>query len=260
MATHHWTTLLFTVVALAIPASAHVHMNLVRHFLLENNIKTVLFLSCQSAEDLRHLLKDAHTIRVWTASVPIGGSSAVGLDYERFFWYHNHRMAVVTDLECPTIRVVLDEVSKRSYFHQRYFWLIFADSATQSLALLGGENINVDAEITVALPAAGSRKYDLWDVYKHSHLRGGPLNMTFKYHWDEYILQKKLIVESKYRRRINFHGLTLKGVLTVIGINDLCCIFTTTIVSFYMYRSLTSRRTTHYKRTWTAPTLPIWTA
>lgn len=128
------------------------HRQLVQHFLVENYIKTVLFLSCASPQDTHRLRKEAQKLHVWTASADI--SKDIGLDVERLFYYKNHRVAVVADLDCPRMGSVLGEVSKRTYFHQRYFWLIFANHVNQSVAMLGEENINVDAEITVAVPVS----------------------------------------------------------------------------------------------------------
>lgn len=138
--------------------STKVHPKLVRHFLLENYIKNVLFLSCASPQEVHNLRKDIQSLHMWTVSADINGD--INLNYERLFAYKNHRMAVVVDLECLKIRSVLGEVSKRTYFHQRYFWLIFAENVNQSVAMLGGENINVDAEITVAISEEKSNKGD----------------------------------------------------------------------------------------------------
>lgn len=148
-----WLSLLLAVFHLVIPCSSIVNVKVVHHFLVENYIKTVLHLSCAPLQYVHQLRKDAQALHVLTSSADISGSTS--LDYELLFHYHK-RMAVVADLECPMISSVFEEVSKRTFFHQRYFWLIFAQSVNQSAAMLRGENINVDAEITVAIPVSGS--------------------------------------------------------------------------------------------------------
>lgn len=148
----NWSTILGILLILFESSLSYVNVKLVRHFLMENYIKTALYLSCSPVRNVYQLQKDAQSLHVYTSSVDIGSASSKNFDYERFFRYFNHRVAVVADLECPTISSVLDKVSNHTYFHQRYFWLIFAQSVRQSEALLGVENINVDAEITVAIP------------------------------------------------------------------------------------------------------------
>lgn len=85
--------------------------------------------------------------------------------------------------------------------------------------------------------------------------------MTYKYQWDEYTFPRTLSGESKYRRRMNFHGLTLKGVLTVS-----CCVYIVCKLQphcnykSYILRSQKFRLIIHCKKIWTAQTLHTWTA
>lgn len=58
--------------------------------------------------------------------------------------------------------------------------------------------------------------YQLYDVFNHSHERGGFLNITASYVWSPEMGTPPQQAQTKRQRRLNFNGLTLKAVVTVM--------------------------------------------
>lgn len=217
-----WSIIAIVAAALLRPTVATVHLPIVRHHLLANRLRVVELLWCdvRSPADVMRL---CHTLGVSAGAADLHGIGRPDR-LHRHFYMHNHQVGVVLDLTgCPErqVRALLHAASAHTLFHRRYVWLMFADGVSRIYDLLEDENVNVDADITVAVPATlstvvGEVQWDLWDVYNPSHVRGGRLNVTLLQRWRAGMEPRWPVdMQSKYERRKDFHGLKLKGVLTV---------------------------------------------
>lgn len=214
--------LVILLVASAVSASASVHLPLVHKHVRQHKLKFLHHLSCDTAAGFS-LLRFGHRSQLWSGTTDIRRDATQKLDAS--FHHHNHRVGIVLDLQCPLAAVwpLLAAVSERMYFHRSFVWLMFARDAQQISELLANENINVDADITVATrneSDASREVWDLWDVYNPSFERGGRLSVTLLQQWSSESGKRLLLMmpegrKSKYERRKNFGGLRLKGVLTI---------------------------------------------
>lgn len=205
-----------------------VHQPLVLHHVRSHNLKIVLFLSCDDRRTQFQSIRLAHQLNVWPRSVAICSTGVesgadVPLNLKRLFHHANQRVGIVLDLQCPAhcLRPLLAAASRQWLFHRRYVWLLFAESVDPVFEWLAAENVNVDAEITAASPR-GDDDWDLWDVYNPSYQRGGQLNVTHMQRWRSPLegnatttAKSAFWQRSKHGQRRQFHGLQLKGVLTV---------------------------------------------
>lgn len=67
--------------------------------------------------------------------------------------------------------------------------------------------LSIASEITVALRQKDV--YVLYDVYNFSHRHGGRLNVTYMGYWSFNDGLRNELTQYKYKRRQNFHKLTL---------------------------------------------------
>jgi len=137
------------------------------------------------------------------------------IDYDRIL-YSSHLIGVIIDLNCENIPIILSEISNRWMFNCSYFWLMFDNDVTHSFNILQNENINVDAEITLAINTSEIFfDYHLYDVYNTNFLRGSKLNVTTLGNWNLKNGFNLSMTQNKIARRANWNGILLRGVLTV---------------------------------------------
>lgn len=74
--------------------------------------------------------------------------------------------------------------------------------------------LTVESELTLVL--TGKPTYELYDVYNHAFKHGGKINVTSMGYWDETSGLKNQLIQFKYQRRQDFHGITL-NVSIVVG-------------------------------------------
>lgn len=133
--------------------SQGMEFTLINDYLKENNLKVCVILSCnkinQDNFERTKMLHDKSD--TWYSSYDI---SSDYIELTRL----SHRMGVVIDLNCSEIVEFLREISKRIFFHHERYWLMFSPDINRTFHVLQKQNINVDAEIAVAIPIADSVK------------------------------------------------------------------------------------------------------
>lgn len=131
---------------------------LINDYLTANNLKTCVLLSCDNRQ-LMDKFKSFNILNgqnnVWYNFCDISKDSN---DYETLLMRLSHHIGVVIDLNCPEIVGFLREISKRMYFHRERYWLMFAADVNRTIDVLQKQNVNVDAEISVAIPVGDSEK------------------------------------------------------------------------------------------------------
>lgn len=131
--------------------NAEFNFNLIKDYLKENHLKICLLLSCEGIDSNFELFKKIQSENVWTNIVDISNGTD-SIDMDKTFQYRSAHVAVVIDLECSSTSELLNEISKRIWFHQRYFWLMFSPDFQWAYQHLINQNINLDAEITLVIP------------------------------------------------------------------------------------------------------------
>lgn len=132
------------------------NLNLIKDFLTENHLKICLFLSCEGVVKNVQLFKTAQSEGIWTNVLDISNGTS-SLDFDKTFQYSTSHIAVIIDLKCRQTSEIFSIISKKMWFHQRYFWLIFAPDMDLAHTILENQNINLDAEITLAIPMEDDR-------------------------------------------------------------------------------------------------------
>lgn len=72
-------------------------------------------------------------------------------NYPDFFIRSSHPICVIVNSECNETNSVLKEISKRTMFHFERYWLFFGRHDDDVFNILSGQNINVDAEVAIAV-------------------------------------------------------------------------------------------------------------
>lgn len=128
------------------------NLKLINDFLQQKRLKFSLILSCDGFNENVKLLKSIKdTLDVYELIVDISNES-MPINYDDIFYHNIHPIGVIIDLSCDNITEILCECSRKFFFHQNYHWLMIAMSVVHAQKLLYNQNINVDAEISVAIP------------------------------------------------------------------------------------------------------------
>ena len=104
-------------------------------------------------------------------------------------------------------------VENKLPFNDSYFWLLISNSDQIPLELLRDLPLTIATEMTVALRKNNSFK--MYDVYNHSYRHGGKVNITYMGFWNQSNGLQISLNQYKYKRRADFHGLTLNFSVAV---------------------------------------------
>lgn len=123
--------------------------------------------------------------------------------------FNYNKMGVICDLSCPKIDNLFNISSKFNFFNSSYSWLMVTENLNSSIELLSPQNINLDAEITLAVE--NEYYYELYDIYNPSFKYGAELIVTPKgNYYDEFNFT---MTESKFDQRSD-----LKGIKINVGV------------------------------------------
>lgn len=129
------------------------HIALIKDYLNHSHIATVLFVTCENANEMLEILTELHNINSYVNVQSITNESDLSnFNYTHFFVRLESPHAVVINLNCEHVNQVLNESSQRTLFHLARSWLIFSNNMSESYEKLRHENINLDADITLVIP------------------------------------------------------------------------------------------------------------
>lgn len=190
---------------------------LLKDYIQANYITVVLFVTCEKDNEVFKTLEDLQHQGLFTNFWDISTGVALNdFNYHKFFNRYSHSPCVVINLECNQTKSFLVEMSKRIFFHHERKWLMLSESLKQAFDMLDEQNINFDAEITLAIPA-GQDLYNIYEVFNPSHSRGGRLNIATLGGWsNENGLST--VKQTKLERRHDLNGITFPTVIPVIKI------------------------------------------
>lgn len=129
------------------------NITLIKDYLNYSHIETVLFVTCKNDNKMLKIVTEFHMINSYVNMWSIANESDISaLNYTQFFRRLESPHTVVINLNCEHIRSFLNQSSQRTLFHLERTWLIFSNNMSQSYGILGEENINLDADITLVIP------------------------------------------------------------------------------------------------------------
>lgn len=137
-------------------------------------------------------------------------------DTWRMMKYDNHELGIVFDTTCDETETVFDEFSNFNCFNASYYWLIMSESFESSVELLKLQNINLDAEITLAVQIENSMQ--LYDVYNPNSRTDGKLVVQPKGFWNEIEGLNITMKGSKFDRRSNLNGALIHTGIVATGV------------------------------------------
>lgn len=202
-------------------ATRHYSCNvfLIKDYLKTNYLTTMLLVSCGNEPTSMETLRVLHGnwINVWDIS---DASVLTDFNYDRFFGRYSQPHGVVVNLECNNTSSFMGQISKRILFHNERFWLMFHTDLENTFGILSQQNINVDAEIVLALPVDADyteelENYEIYEVFNPSSNRGGRLNITQLGNWNKNDGFNIPVKQTKIERRRDLRGIILPSVISV---------------------------------------------
>lgn len=139
---------------LLIGSSIGFHLNATIQFLNENNLKECVLLSCYNTQQNIQILKSIQNAGIQTNlyNVPLDIKSKI---IEKLLYYRNYRIGAIYNMECSgslEVLEVLEALSIKKLFSFRYVWLMFGRDLEKSKLMLANQDINVDSEVSLAIP------------------------------------------------------------------------------------------------------------
>lgn len=133
------------------------NFDLIQYFLSENCLKVCVLLPCdQKSESINaELVISLQSNGYWASMHPVNVQTVTNI--ADILAYRTVPVGIVTDLSCPLEGNFLEAASNLTLFHQNWFWLMFSSSFDDAYDSLKGLNINVDAEVTVAVHSNENR-------------------------------------------------------------------------------------------------------
>lgn len=194
---------------------------LIKDYVKYNYVTTILLVSCGSGYESNGIetIKNLQTHGIWINVWDISNELIISdFDYKHFFLRLSHPPCVMVNLDCNQTSAFMAQMSKRIMFHYERNWLMFSASLERSFDILNRQNINVDADILLAVRVEEndeSDQYDTYEVFNPSGTRGGRLNVTKLGSWNKKIGLDIPSKQTKIERRRNLTGLTFPAVITV---------------------------------------------
>ena len=115
------------------------------------------------------------------------------------------RLGVNLDLTCNEAGKVLKEFSLLNYFNASYVWLMMSNDHDKATDLLKAQNINWDAEITLAI-CGDKEPIELFDIYNPNSKTNGKLILKPKGSYKLATGFNITLTGTKYDRRSNLEG------------------------------------------------------
>jgi hypothetical protein len=110
--------------------------------------------------------------------------SRVDMNIEDIMRVNYHKIGAIVDTTCEETAAFFDACSSLSLFNASFNWLMLSADFNASTQLLNHQNINLDAEITLAVTDNDESNFVLYDVYNPSFKYGGENVFTEKGRFD----------------------------------------------------------------------------
>lgn len=125
---------------------------------------------------------------------------------------HSPRIAVIFDTSCNGTEELFKTFSNTGSFNGSYFWLMLADDYETAIELLSLQDINLDAEITLAIDR-NNETFEIFDVYNPNSRSNNQLIVQSKGFWKQdngFNLQSN---SSKFEKRSNLNGAVFRAAV-----------------------------------------------
>ena len=137
---------------------------------------------------------------------------------DKFMRINYRNLGVILDANCEETSDLFEISSNRNYFNSSYYWLMLSTDFNETRKLLNHQNINFDAEITLAI--LDDKNITLLDVYNPSSKYNAELVISHK---GFYNVSDGLTLELKgvkLNRRSDLRGIMINAGVVVTGIHQ----------------------------------------
>ncbi|XP_021710131.1 glutamate [NMDA] receptor subunit 1 [Aedes aegypti] len=201
-------------------SKAAINFDLFKDFLRWQHLKFVTVFHCLDQSDdvlnLYHKIGRSYSEKVHFEDISYFTEAT--WNHKHVMRYDYNNLGVSVDLDCPATEKLFEVVSNNEYFNASYYWLMFANgSLEESACLLGKQNLNIDAKVTLVVDQRVQHNvFDVYDVFSPAIKRGAALNTTLMGNWSHEGGFTITVNQTEYERRIDFAGISLKtAVLTL---------------------------------------------
>lgn len=139
-------------------------------------------------------------------------SNKKSFDRHKIFASNQSRIGITFDTTCNKTGDLFEKFSTERYFNASYLWLMLAVDFNASIQLLRSQDINLDAEITLAI-AKNENSFDLFDVYNPNSRTNGKLVVNPIGQWTQESGYNVEVTKTKFERRSNLNGVTFRAVI-----------------------------------------------
>jgi hypothetical protein len=201
---------------LAVNQSLKINPNLIIDFLNKFNVNRAAIFYCEPA-NVDELQKLSSSVLKFLSFLDISSESFALNDSKAALKLDHRQIGIIFDLTCNETEQIFEEFSRWSFFNASYNWLMVAEDFEESLRILEGQNINLDAEISLAIYDQ-SEEVKIYDIYNPNSRTNGKIISTPKGTWNESKGMEISLTASKFERRKNLNGVIINAGIAATSI------------------------------------------
>lgn len=193
-----------------------ISIDILKDFFLNKDIKDGILVTCLSTADTvnayKQLTENGLQINIFNPSQINLLKSTIHIDkYEK--------IGIVLDLSCEDSNEFFTDVptfhEKNSMYSYNYHWLMLHNKIdNETLQTLSNLDMNIDAEIWLAISQVTRSEYDVYEVYNTGRYHSGNLIINLFGKWKKHDGFPPLKL-YKYVRRSNMTGVVLRCIIVV---------------------------------------------
>ncbi|KAL2744579.1 ionotropic receptor 75a-like isoform X1 [Vespula maculifrons] len=193
-----------SIIAILCTAKANIAVTFTKEYFSEKYIQYLVVFGCWNSFDKMNFFRRDLLNNLTISYVPIKDN----IEINTILKVNYYKLGIILDIDCPQSEIILEQFDEnRLSYNESFFWLMITESNAVPIDFLRDLPLSIASEITVALRQKDV--YVLYDVYNFSHRHGGRLNVTYMGYWSFDDGLRNELTQYKYKRRQNFHKLTL---------------------------------------------------
>lgn len=198
--------------------SLDLNVRLVSDFLNEMYLSCGIVLHCENSIDVKKWSSLYQNEFKFLSFYDISQKEFNGSKLEEFMKLNYKHLGVIVDATCQDETIEIFAISSEfKYFNASYFWLMISNNYNSSVQLLRQQNINLDAEITLAI-VDDNNNFALFDIYNPSFKYNAQLVITEKGTYNDADGMRITLKGSKLSMRKNLQGIVLNAGIVAVGV------------------------------------------
>lgn len=134
------------------------NLNATKSFLKENSLKECIILSCYNTNQNKEFFKSIQDDDIFLNVFDMTSNNNTLKLLKQLLYYRNYRIGVIFNFKCLKYQNNLFKIiSIEKMFNFRYLWLFFSANLNGIKTIMAKYDINVDAEINLAVPQHDNR-------------------------------------------------------------------------------------------------------